>query len=99
MERKGYSGWTNYETWLVNLWLTNDEGIYNSMLELAASCADECGAAEAIKDCIEECNPLNDTATLFTDLMNATLSEVNWHEIAKSLRETAGEHERHKGAK
>lgn len=26
MERKEYNGWSNYETWAVNLWLTNDEG-------------------------------------------------------------------------
>ena len=23
-----YNGWTNYETWNMNLWLTNDSGIY-----------------------------------------------------------------------
>lgn len=23
-----YEGWTNYETWLVNLWIENDEASY-----------------------------------------------------------------------
>jgi len=26
MTTKEYNGWTNYETWLVKLWIDNDEG-------------------------------------------------------------------------
>jgi hypothetical protein len=33
MERDGYNGWKNYETWNVSLWLNNDEGLYNIMRE------------------------------------------------------------------
>ncbi|MBY9021074.1 MAG: hypothetical protein KGD67_08445 [Candidatus Lokiarchaeota archaeon] len=28
-----YNGWHNRETWLVNLWLTNDQNIYNLITE------------------------------------------------------------------
>ena len=27
-----YNGWTNYETWNVNLWLANDEPMYRETL-------------------------------------------------------------------
>lgn len=32
---KTYNGWTNYETWVVNLWMTNEEGSYNYYRERA----------------------------------------------------------------
>ena len=32
---KKYNGWANYETWAVNLWLTNDEDTAGMLSELA----------------------------------------------------------------
>ena len=36
-----YNGWTNYETWNVNLWLNNDQGTYDFIVELAKQYADD----------------------------------------------------------
>lgn len=41
---------------------------------------------------IEEGSPLED-AGLYTDLLNAALSEVNWHEIAESMMENVSKEE------
>ena len=40
--------------------------------------------ADQIKDMVEENNPLAEKADLYSDILRANLSEVNWHEIAES---------------
>ncbi len=35
-EAENYNGWTNYPTWAVNLWLSNDQGLNDSTLEVVA---------------------------------------------------------------
>ena len=86
-----YNGWTNYETWVVNLWLGNDEGSYNACRALAQRCFEEAAAdqvlsrkeracyqlANELKEMIEEGNPLASEASLYSDLLNASMSEVN----------------------
>jgi len=93
-----YNGWQNYETWAVNLWLENDQGTYEYWREMArevwrdAEATDiltrvqvaRHGFAMRLKDEIEETHPCPD-AGLYTDLLNAALSEVNWHEVADSF--------------
>lgn len=99
--KEKYNGWTNYETWNVKLWIDNDQGSYNHWRENAKECLDNAQASEhftkeeqavldlmdILKDQYEEMNPLADNADTYTDLLNAALSEVNWHEIAKSIIE------------
>lgn len=35
MKTQAYNGWTNYETWVVNLWMDNEEGTYDYWREVA----------------------------------------------------------------
>jgi len=82
-----YNGWTNYETWLVALWIDNDEGSYNTARDMAREMRNNehrnYDLSHALKDWVEELNPLADNADLFSDLLNAALSEVDWYEIAE----------------
>jgi hypothetical protein len=42
MSTDEYNGWTNRETWALNLWLTNDQGLYELTRErVAAYMSDE----------------------------------------------------------
>jgi len=34
-EQSGYNGWSNYETWCVNLWMSNDAGSDSYFNEMA----------------------------------------------------------------
>ena len=97
MDDKRYNGWTNYETWCVNLWLGNDEGSDSYWRETAQEIWNESETehsftrderatldlADRLKDEIENGNPLADSANLYSDLIGAAISEVNWYEIAE----------------
>ena len=94
-----YNGWTNYETWLVNLWITNDSAEYEYWLDAARTEREQwlgdrpiavCAArlADAFEnnatDALGESGPLR-------DLLFAALDAVNWHEIARHIMEDAKE--------
>jgi hypothetical protein len=93
---KSYNGYTNYETWAVSLWMSNDEGSYLHYRELAQEILednddDKAEATRLFADVLkadhEENNPLADQANVYTDLLNAALGSVNWYEIAENQYE------------
>jgi hypothetical protein len=79
--------------------LGNDEGSYNTCRTLAQRCFEEAVADQVLsrkeracyqlsnelKEMIEDGNPLASEASVYSDLLNASISEVNWKEIANSL--------------
>jgi len=85
MKENTYNGWTNYETWCVNLWLDNEEWMSETLFGIATDTdLDVYDKSEALKDFVNELNPLVDGASMFTDLLNGALSMVNWREIIEN---------------
>lgn len=80
-----YNGWSNYETWLVNLWLgEEDYFLYlQDLLNEGTEFKSPYQLSLFIKDYIEEQNPLADQCTMYSDLLSSALSKVDYREIAK----------------
>ena len=91
-----YEGWTNYETWAVNLWLGNDQGVYEETLAAARDIWEHAQSskyltrqqeatlqmADWLKEWHEEFQPTIDPPSVFSDLLTAALGSVDWREIA-----------------
>ena len=82
-ERVGYNGWSNYETWLANLWLINNEAHY-ALLQEALSKKKfqtyekaewlEMMLRDALYDEIKE-------PCFWQDLLRAAFGRIDWSEI------------------
>jgi hypothetical protein len=95
MRDEKYNGWTNKPTWLVNLWMDNDQGTQERIRELAKECLDDAEGdeADAAADLALRLESMHDeglteipglSTGVFSDLMTWALAHVNWREIAES---------------
>ena len=86
-----YNGWKNYETWLVNLWLTNEPGTDKDLRDIVGRNHNDRKAADALLCYVRQLCPAMESASLQSDLINATLIEVDWREIVSNHREDEDE--------
>ena len=81
-----YNGWTNRETWVVNLWFTNDECYYQELCSIIKSFDTTDEQAEEIEQYAHWIIDVNE-ASMTTDLLSTSLGRVDWHEIARANQE------------
>lgn len=93
MTDKKINGWSNYETWLVALWLDNERSTYEAIRELVVKGGEAYVIGDYIKGIVEEINESNlqGRASLTNDLVNAAMGEVDFREIAQNLLNEAKE--------
>ncbi len=91
--KERYNGWKNYETWVVKLWIDNEEGSYiywrARAKELKAEGAEDVTStlADELKERHEEAaeEAKLEEVGVFTDLLYSALGKVNWYDIATSI--------------
>ena len=103
-----YNGWTNYETWRVNLEMVQEEDYHDYLDNVtedhplrvgftrkvgkADREAMAYGLKEEIKERVEEYVESNMVDDTLTGWVNAFMSEVNWYEIAWGIADAYAEY-------
>ena len=88
-----HNGWPNYETWAVNLWLTNEPHTYERLMSIVQSCDTLGDQAEALRKWVrpDEGNKMDEYADsiagMYVDLLAAAFDVVQWREIVKANNE------------
>ena len=84
-----YNGWTNYETWLCNLWFDNFE--FTDMLDMFNGVEDkddiririEDYIKEYVEEFVESYLAPGDTHGFIHDMLNSSIREIDFRDIAQ----------------
>lgn len=84
-----YNGWTNYETWLCNMWFDNFE--FSEMLDMFDGCEDKGDILNTIEDYIknyveefvEYSLAPGDAHGFIHDMLNSAIQEIDFRDIAE----------------
>ena len=79
-----YNGWSNYQTWVFNLWF---DDFFTEEAELIYKDSDDANEAThtlagTMKMTVEEFNPA-DNASVYSDLMGHAIGMIDFYEVAE----------------
>ena len=81
-----YNGWSNRETWVVNLWLGSEPEYYDVISHIISDFEPDEQPTELEAWVREEFDRLDMGASLWSDLLGTSLGRVNWYEIVECNR-------------
>jgi hypothetical protein len=84
-----YNGWTNYETWLCNMWFENFE--FTDILDIFDGCEDNDDILNVIEDYIkdfvnefvEQSFAPGDSHGFIYDMLNSAIQTIDFRDIAE----------------
>ena len=80
-----YNGWTNRETWLVNLWLSNDMDSYEFLQSICRKDCETWEKAEELEayyqDQLEE---MYEVPSFWSDILGTSLDRVDWYRVVEA---------------
>lgn len=78
-----YNGWKNYETWVVNMWLNNEELSYYLLEELKIEPLGTTEKAERLEAVVRELYAY-ERYGIVADLVNTAFGRVDWVAIVQA---------------
>ena len=92
MSDKTHNGWKNYETWLIALWIDNEQCLQEEAHEIARqnNTGETYDLAHALKNWVEdwpEVSEVIERGSFVSDMLNAAMSEIDWYELAEHYQE------------
>lgn len=88
-----YNGYPNYETWIAQLWISNDKSFYRMVQELAREHIDSryhlaTAIEAAIKDYALDSLVEKKYGTMISDLLMSAIAEIDWRTLARHAMES-----------
>jgi len=78
-----YNGWTNYETWCVNFWLTSEPGPEEELRNIACTGDSTNTRAKSLESWVTRAYMDAQITGQFANLLYRALENVNWREIVE----------------
>lgn len=89
LEASKYNGWSNHETWLVNVWFGDD--LANETEERIEEERLDDWTASEVREWVEERDMEEPLDGFRADLFTSAMSAVDWWELAKHQNQTIEE--------